>query len=231
MTKPETDQRQRKRWTERLALAGAAATVLVLALVIWHPGDERPVIPPMRIRTIVPITIMPSEPPPQKRFQEIKKEDLTPPTTQTVPSPTIAPRESIAPLSAPPSAPPTIAAPIGSDAFGLTRGDGSGFGEGGSGGSGGRSYGAFVSAIKEKLQRGLSRDETTRYGNYQIRISLWLSDDGRLQRCHLIDSTGDTSVDQSLCRVAEDIAIFAPPPPDHRGEAVTVRVASSHTAS
>ncbi len=104
-------------------------------------------------------------------------------------------------------------------------GNGSGFGgNGGGGGAGGNGYGAFVAAIKEKLQFALANDEITRFGTYRIRLSLRLSDRGQLQACSPIDSSGDANMDRALCRVAERIMNFAPPPEDKRGQPVVVRV-------
>jgi outer membrane biosynthesis protein TonB len=211
--------RDRKWLAPTLVGVGALAIVgLVISALRGSssPPKPAPFIETMNVR-VVPLPPPPPPPPPpptpKKTLEEIKEKDLQDPTPEIPNQP-----KSPAKLAAPPG-PLQTNGPLGNDAFGLGQGNG-----GGGGGGGGKGYGGFVSSVTEKLQLAISRDEKLRYGKYRVRVTLWISDDGRPERCVLVDTTGDSGMDSAICRDAQAIPVYAQPPADHRGQAITVRL-------
>lgn len=73
---------------------------------------------------------------------------------------------------------------------------------------------AFANATTRALNEHLQRDKAIKQRDYRVRVALWLSAAGGLQRVELSDSTGDAEVDQALrAALTRFPGSTSPPPP------------------
>jgi hypothetical protein len=70
-------------------------------------------------------------------------------------------------------------------------------------------YGEF---IKTEVQSALHRDGSTRSGDYNVGLQLWLNSSGIIQRSHIFRSSGDKQRDASIIRTIRNLTISQPPP-------------------
>lgn len=146
------------------------------------------------------------------------------------PTPVVAPKPRIEV----PAKPPVMAAPIAGTGSAATAGaaetgtgpgaggSGTGRGGGGSGGGGGigaeaKLLGGNSSKLPSRLLRGFAADRG--YGH------LWLTvaGTGRVADCSVLQSTGDTQVDQALCNLMIRQSRWEPAR-DRQGNPITVKV-------
>lgn len=57
---------------------------------------------------------------------------------------------------------------------------------------------AYGNATSKSLNEYLVRDKAVKLRDYKVRVELWLTPNGALQRYELVDSTGDTDTDTAL---------------------------------
>jgi len=57
---------------------------------------------------------------------------------------------------------------------------------------------AFGNAASKALNEFLVRDKAVKLRDYKVRVQLWLTPTGSLQRAELVDSTGDPQTDEAL---------------------------------
>lgn len=72
----------------------------------------------------------------------------------------------------------------------------------------------YANAATRALNEFLSRDKDVRKLDYQVRIDLWLTATGRLQRAELVGSTGNPEADQALRDALARFPGTAQPLPD-----------------
>lgn len=72
---------------------------------------------------------------------------------------------------------------------------------------------AYASAATRALHDFLARDKDVKQRDYQVRIDLWLSPNGTLQRAELVGSSGDTDTDRALRAALERFPGASSPPP------------------
>ncbi len=179
---------------------------LLLAMAWMATGcSERPDKPrkPQMIK-LLPDTPPPPPPPP-------KPQDKPPPKPEAKPQPQDAPKPVQAPL---PQALKTDEAAGAGPGSGLAAGPvtqdysnqkiGQATVIGGSGtsiGDAGASRLAantFGNAASRELNEYLTRDKDVKLRDYKVRVWLWLTPSGSLQRAELVDSTGDPQTDEAL---------------------------------
>jgi TonB family protein len=197
-----------RRWRGRLVAAVAAlAVVYLIWMMAGHHVGERRSAP--RIATITPLP--PPPPPPKEKPPEQKKVEET---KQDIPKPA----EPLKPVEAPKQAPDlakqiTINGPAqaGNDSFNIGAGAGGGMVGNGGNGVGGSTYEQYLSYA---LQEAIQHDDRTRRLVFEVRVNLWLSQDGGVARVELINSSGVASTDHALVDVLRGVRIDTPPPPN-----------------
>ncbi len=114
---------------------------------------------------------------------------------------------------------PAADKPLGLDADGAAGADGFGLGANKGGqdiaGSGlGGGSGAYYSGL---LQRAffdaLSRNRKVLHDEFRVVVKIWLSDDGRVTRADIVNSSGNGEVDQQIQAALMDIAPLRDIPP------------------
>ncbi len=177
------------------------AVLLSLALVLAGCGDKPDKPRKQQTLKLLPDTPPPPPPPP-------KLEDKPPPKAETKPQPQPAPKPAQAPQ---PQALKTDEAAGNGPGGGLTSGPvtqdysdqkiGAGTTIGGAPADNGATRLAantFGNAASKALNEFLTRDRGVKLRDYRVRVQLWLTASGSLQRAELVDSTGDAQTDDAL---------------------------------
>ena len=180
------------------------SVALLATLALWslagcdsEPGKPRK----QQMVKLLPDTPPPPPPPP-------KPEDRPPPRAQDKPQPQEAPKPVDAPLpqalksdEAAGSGPGNglQAGAVTQDYTDQKIGQGTSIGSSGGDNLGNRlAANAFGNATTRALNEFLVRDRAVKLRDYQVRVELWLTASGGLQRAELVDSSGDPSTDQAL---------------------------------
>ncbi len=212
-------------------MRAAAAVTLAAALLCGLQGCDQQ---PERARRQQTLKLLPDTPPPPP--PPPKPEDKPPPRAENKPQPQDAPK----PVQAPqPQALKTDEAP--------GTGAGSGLGSGsvtqdysdqkiGQGTSIGGApaenpalrlaANAFGNAASRALNEFLVRDKAVKLRDYQVRVELWLTPGGGLQRAELLESTGDAQTDQALRDALNRFPGTASAPPPRLPQPVRVLVSN-----
>lgn len=165
----------------RFLLAGAV--VLLLAGGVYGIASLVLSPPPPRMKQVVhEISLLPPPPPQiEQPPPEVKEEVL-------IPEPQPVSQED----AAPPGDLGLDADGNGSDGFQLRARKGArGLLEGGA-------FSAFANHIQESVYKILAGNKKVRDANYMVTVRLWLSQDGRIERYELANSTGSAEVDGSI---------------------------------
>jgi hypothetical protein len=165
----------------RLLLTGAVVVLLaggvygIVNLVLSPP-------PPRMKQVVHEISLLPPPPPPIEQPPPEVKEQVMIPEPQPV-----------AQDDAPPQGDLGVDGDAnGSDSFQLrARKGGRGLLEGGA-------YSAFANHIQESVYKILASNKKVRDANYMVTVRLWFSQDGRIERSELANSTGNAEVDSSI---------------------------------
>ena len=72
---------------------------------------------------------------------------------------------------------------------------------------------AFGNAASKALNEFLTRDRGVKLRDYKVRVQLWVTATGALQRIELLDSTGDATTDEALRAALSRFPGTANPPP------------------
>jgi len=72
---------------------------------------------------------------------------------------------------------------------------------------------AYAGAATRALHDFLSRDKDVKRRDYQVRVDLWLTPAGALQRAELVGSSGDPETDRALRAALERFPGASSPPP------------------
>lgn len=208
--------------------------VLLLAMLWLATGcSERPEKPrkPQMIK-LLPDTPPPPPPPPPK------PEDRPPPKPESKPQPQEAPK----PVEAPPQALKSDEAAGTGPGNGLAAGAvtqeyadqkiGQGTMVGGNamgvGDAGANRLAAstFGNAASRELNEYLARDKDVKLRDYKVRVWLWLTPTGSLQRVELVDSTGDAQADEALRSAINRFPGTRTPPPPRLPQPLRVLVSN-----
>ncbi|WP_273490764.1 energy transducer TonB family protein [Roseateles chitosanitabidus] len=192
------------------------ALVALLAAGVWYLLSDTAA---KRREVAAPPTLMlPPPPPPPPEPEKLPEPDpIKPEVVPPEPTP-VEPLE--APVeNAPPNPsqdlgdPVTIdgAAQAGTDGFGVSAGRGGGMAGAGRGGLASGSYGRYVSSV---LQQAVTRDARTRTLAYQdVRLLLWLDEQGRPTRVELARGCGNAATDEALLAVVRGMDGIGEKPP------------------
>lgn len=85
---------------------------------------------------------------------------------------------------------------------------------------------AFGNAASRALNEFLVRDRGVKLRDYQVRVALWLTPSGRLERAELVDSTGDPQVDEALRTALNRFPGTSTPPPAQLPQPMRVLVSN-----
>lgn len=221
------------------AIAGVVVVyVVIVAAALMMPSDSPLRSAESQPTVLVDVNELPEpQPPPEEEAGKAEEEEGAA-GRKAEPTPVVAPK----PVIELPAKPPVVAAPIAGTGSATTAGaatsgtgpgaggSGSGRGGGGSGGSGGgigteaRLLGGNSSRLPSHLLRGFAANRG--YGH------LWLSvsENGRVTDCSVLQSTGDSEVDQALCALMVRQSRWSPAR-DRQGNAIPVRVRYTATWS
>jgi periplasmic protein TonB len=213
---------KRKPWLKRnlpilalgltIALIGTGAFALLRSFL--RGGSPHPQQVVQQIQLIRPPPPPPNLPPPPPPPPEVK---VHIPTPEKQPAPTDHP---------PPAQNLGLDAKggAGSDAFGLVGRPGGQdiIGEGGS------AFTWYAGLLKDQILSQLGAQPNARSNSYSVVISVWVGDDGTIQRVEIAKSSGDPQRDQSIQTALTQLGRLSQPPPADMPEPITLRIVS-HT--
>jgi periplasmic protein TonB len=213
---------KRKSWLKRnlpilalgltIALVGTGAFALLRSFL--RGGSPHPQQVVQQIQLIRPPPPPPNLPPPPPPPPEVK---VHIPTPEKQPAPTDHP---------PPAQNLGLDAKggAGSDAFDLVGRPGGQdiIGEGGS------AFTWYAGLLKDEIVNQLGAQSTARSDSYTVVVSVWVGEDGTIQRVQIANSSGDSQRDQSIQAALARMGRLAQPPPADMPEPITLRIVS-HT--
>lgn len=220
--KPEKNGQSRKK------LAAMVAGIVIVGMIGYTLKDffaDKGERKKSKVQQISLIKPPPPPPPPEKKPEpEIKKEEVK--IDQPKPD---MPKPDNPPDNSP--APRGIDGPEGTDGFGMQRGT---WGEGGSGeggeGGGVLGFAFYTGQLQEYLQQELAKNDRLRESSYRIRVRLWLTGNGTIERVELDGSSGLADLDDTLRHALQKIAAMREPPPANIPQPIKMRI-SNHGAS
>ena len=195
-----------------VTLVGTGAFALLRSFLHGGPAHPQQVV--QQIQLIRPPPPPPNQPPPPPPPPEVK---VHIPTPEKQPTPTDHP---------PPAQNLGLDAKggAGSDAFGLVGRPGGQdiIGEGGS------AFTWYAGLLKDQIVNQLGAEPNARSDSYAVVISVWVGDDGTIQRVEIAKSSGDPQRDQSIQAALTRLGRLSQPPPADMPEPITLRIVS-HT--
>jgi protein TonB len=213
---------KRKSWLKRnlpilalgltVTLVGTGAYALLRSFL--RAGSAHPQQVVQQIQLIRPPPPPPNLPPPPPPPPEVK---VHIPTPEKQPAPTDHPPPA-------PSLGLDAKGGSGSDAFGLVGRPGGQdiIGEGGS------AFTWYAGLLKDEIVNQLGAEPNARSNSYSVVISVWVGDDGTIQRVEIAKSSGDSQRDQSIQTALTRLGRLSQPPPADMPEPITLRIVS-HT--
>ncbi len=220
------------------AIAGVLAVyAVIIGAALLMPADS-----PLRVGESDPTDLIdvklppePKPPPPEDPGKANEEEGAA--GKKAEPTPVVAPKPSIElPVKPPVATAPVAGTGSASTAGAATAGtgpgaggSGTGRGGGGSGGGGGigteaRLLGGNSSRLSSSLLRGFAANRGYGY------LLLTVAETGRISDCSVLQSTGDSRVDQELCALMIRRSRWAPAL-DRQGNPITVKVRYTATWS
>lgn len=194
-----------------VALIGSCAFALLRSFL--HGGSPHPQQVVQQIQLIRPPPPPPNLPPPPPPPPEVK---VHIPTPQKTPQPT--------PDHPPPSQQLGLDAKggAGSDAFGLAARPGGQdlIGEGAS------AFVWYAGLLKDQILNQLGAQPEVRSTTYSVVVSVWIGDDGTIQRVRIAQSSGDERRDHSIEEALARLGRLSQPPPADMPEPITLRIVS-----
>jgi periplasmic protein TonB len=184
------------------SIARIAVPVLVIGALaggIWYllhgTGSERREAPPLpTLQAMLPPPPPPPKekpPEPEKKVVEEQKRDTPQPKEMDAPKPV------------------TVNGPAqaGSDAFNLGAGDGSGMAA--AGGFGAESYSRYLTSI---LQNAIEENGKLNHLAFNAEVTAWVDENRRLH-VRLLQSSGDSKIDDSIIAAAQQLPTLDEEPP------------------
>jgi protein TonB len=172
-------------------------------------------------------------PHPQQLVQQIQLIRPPPPPNQPPPPP--PPQEKVhiatpekAPEPTPNHPPPSPQLGLdakggaGSDAFGLAARPGGQdiIGEGGS------AFSWYAGLLKDQILNQLGAQADARSASYTVVVSVWVADDGTVQRVQIAKTSGDQERDRAIESALARLGRLSQPPPADMPEPITLRIVS-----
>jgi protein TonB len=188
-----------------ILLAGGVVVVRTL-----NSGGSAP--PRMQEVTMVKIVLPPAPPPPPPP---------PPPPEQRVAEEKMIEQTPVEQAEAKPEAKPEPSAGVGTsikgdgaaDGFGLSANGGNGGGAGSGNRSSGSRWGWYAAEVQTAIAAALRRDPLSRAADFRVRIRIWTTPEGRIERAVLSDSTGNPALDEALqTRVLNGLRLPEAPP-------------------
>lgn len=194
-----------------VTLIGSGAFALLRSFLQGGPAHPPQVV--QQIELIRPPPPPPNLPPPPPPPPE---EKVHIPTPQKTPQPT--------PDHRPPSQQLGLDAKggAGSDAFGLAaRPNGQDLiGEGAS------AFVWYAGLLKDQILNQLGAQPEVRSTTYSVIVTVWVGDDGTIQRVRVAQSSGDEKRDRSIEEALTRLGHLSQPPPADMPEPITLRIVS-----
>ncbi|HEY2035376.1 MAG TPA: TonB family protein [Steroidobacteraceae bacterium] len=174
-------------------------------------------------------------PHPQQVVQQIQLIRPPPPPPNLPPPPPPPPEEKVhiatpqkAPQPTPDHPPPSQQLGLdakggaGSDAFGLAAKPGGQdiIGEGGS------AFSWYAGLLKDQILNQLGAQAEARSASYTVVVSVWVGQDGTVQRVEIAKSSGDSERDRSIESALARLGRLTQPPPADMPEPITLRIVS-----
>lgn len=197
------------RW---IGIAGGVVLLTGGVLVVRTLNSGGGPAPRMQEVTMVKIVLPPAPPPPPPP---------PPPPEQHVAEEKMIEQTPVEQAEAKPEAKPEPAAGVGTSIKGDGAADGFGLSANGAGGGGGGStahssgsrWGWYAAEVQTAIAGALRQDPLSRGADFQVRVRIWSSPEGRIERAVLSDSTGNPALDQALqTRVLNGLRLPEPPP-------------------
>ncbi len=212
------------------ALLPLHAMSLALALALTGCSDQ-----PERPRKQQTIKLLPDTPPPPP--PPPKPEDKPPPKADDKPQPQAAPKPVDTPQPQVLKSDEAAGAGPGSGLIAGTvtqdyvdQKQGTGATVGGTApvesGASRLAANAYGNAASKALNEFLVRDKAVKLRDYQVRVQLWLTATGSLQRAELVDSTGDPQTDEALRSALNRFPGTSNPPPARLPQPMRVLVSN-----
>lgn len=195
------------RW---IGIAGGAVLLAGAVAVVRTFNSGGGPAPRMQEVTMVKIVLPPAPPPPpppppEQHVAEEKMIEQTP-VEQAEPKPEAKPEPS-AGLGT------SIKGDGAPDGFGLSGNGAGGPGSGGSHRSSASRWGWYAAEVQTAIATALRRDPLSRGADFRVRVRIWSTPEGRIERAVLSDSTGNPALDDALqTRVLNGLRLPEPPP-------------------
>lgn len=202
-------------------IALIVVVIVVLGYVVWKWANSMAGIKreAPTINAIIPLP-PPPPPPPEPETppepEEPQEEELVEPEPDPEPTPLDEPTPAEDDTPPTPTDSSTEAmqmdsdAQAGTDAFNISAGSGRGMAGSGGGRGGNATYSQYLGYALQKILRD---DERTRMLVYRMRINLWLSDTGDINRVELVNSSGDAEIDQKVIAALREVKRLEERPP------------------
>lgn len=204
-----------------------AAALLAAALVLAACSDTPA--PPRRQQMV---RLLPDAPPPPPPKPEEKKPEQPPKEEKPQPQvPQAKPVEAAQPqaLRSDEAAGDgvgngLVAGPVSKDYAGERIGTGTTIGTPADDGSARLAAASFASGATRSLNEFLARERELRRADYRVRVNLWLTASGTLQRAELVEGTGDPETDQALRDALTRFPGPGTPPPERMPQPLRLMV-------
>ena len=186
-----------------------------LIALIWHyagdtAGIKRTEAP--QVTTVIPLPPPPPPPkvkPPPEKMQEEAKTPLDKPTVAPKPADSPKPTDN-QPKQMTMNAP----AQAGTDSFNIGAGDGSGMaGSGGTGSFGNASYAQYMVYILRQAIEGDKQVQEAGGARFTGSLNIWMEPSGRITKVSVVQSTGDTKLDEAVAAAVQALGKVDQPPP------------------
>jgi len=188
---------------------------LGLIALIWHyagdtAGIKRTEAP--QVTTVIPLPPPPPPPkvkPPPEKMQEEAKTPLDKPTVAPKPADSPKPTDN-QPKQMTMNAP----AQAGTDSFNIGAGDGSGMaGSGDTGSFGNASYAQYMVYILRQAIEGDKQVQEAGGARFTGSLNIWMEPSGRITKVSVVQSTGDTKLDEAVAAAVQALGKVDQPPP------------------
>lgn len=215
----QKDAKQKQHRQQQIVLVGIGlALTVTVGLAGWALVNklDKPI---PKTEQVVQIHVVPQPPPPPPEEPPPppppEEEVEIPPPEQMPDMPDVAdaPAQNLG-LDAEGSA--------GSDAFGLAARRGGTELTGG----GGDSHRWYAGQVRDQIDALLTKDDDVKGVTYKVALLLWLSLDGKLERYELLQSTGNSRLDQALQRALANVDRFKSAPPVGMPSPIRLRIES-----
>lgn len=217
-----------RRWIKPVVLV----VVLVgIGALIWHFANDKAAVKRAtapEVTTVIPLPPPPPPPPPKPKQIEKPEEQAKAPVER----PTDAPKPAAPPKPAdsqPQQMTMNAPAQAGNDGFNISAGNGGGMGAPGSGdGTGGFATATYGQYIGYVLQQAVEKDKRVQASGgtsrFDVKLNLWMEPSGAITKVSIVQSTGDTQLDDAIASAIETIGHIDSPPPAATTYPVLVRL-------